>query len=65
VKALPQSKSIRPQLNLALLHRTPVELPHEQQHELTLALVEMLVNAATPDAACAPAGGPHESKAHE
>jgi hypothetical protein len=65
VKAHPQSKSIRPQLNLALLDRTPVGLPQEQQHELTLALVELLADAAAPDAACAPAGGPHESETHE
>jgi anti-sigma regulatory factor (Ser/Thr protein kinase) len=51
-------KSVRPQLNLALLDRRPVELPQHEQHELALALVELLVNAA---ALGAPAGGPNES----
>jgi anti-sigma regulatory factor (Ser/Thr protein kinase) len=55
-------KSVRPQLNLALLDRRPVELPQYEQHELALALVELLVNAAAPGA---PAGGPNESETHE
>jgi len=55
-------KSVRPQLNLALLDRRPVELPQHEQHELALALVELLVNAAAPGA---PAGGPNESETHE
>lgn len=55
-------KSVRPQLNLALLDRRPVELPQHEQHELALALVELLVNAASPSA---PAGGPNESETHE
>ncbi len=55
-------KIVRPQLNLALLDRIPAELPQDQQKELALALVELLVNAAAPDA---PAGGPNESETHE
>jgi anti-sigma regulatory factor (Ser/Thr protein kinase) len=55
-------KSVRPQLNLALLDRRPVELPQHEQYELALALVELLVNAAAPGA---PAGGPNESETYE
>jgi hypothetical protein len=55
-------KSVRSQLNLALLDRRPTELPSDKQHELALALVELLINAAAPDTA---AGGPNESETHE
>ena len=55
-------KSIRSQLNLALLDRRPTELPSDEQHKLALALVELLINAAAPGA---PAGGPNESETHE
>ena len=58
-------KPVRPQLNLALQDRTLAELPPNQQQELALALVELLVNAAAPGAACAPAGDPNESETHE
>jgi hypothetical protein len=57
-------KSVPPQLNLALLDRTPAELPQNQQQELVLALVELLVNAAAPGAG-APQGGRNESETHE
>ncbi len=60
----PHLRFVRPQLNLTLLDRTPAELPQEQQQELALALVELLVNAAAPNAS-APAGGPNESETHE
>jgi two-component sensor histidine kinase len=55
-----------PQLNLALLDRAPAELPEDQQQELVLALVELLVNAATPSAG-APmlTGGPNEFETHD
>ncbi len=52
-------KSVRSQLNLALLDRRPTELPSDEQHKLALALVELLINAA------APTGGPNESETHE
>lgn len=55
-------KPFSPQLNLALLDRTPAQLPPDQQHELVLTLVELLVNAAAPDT---PAGGRNESETHE
>jgi len=41
-------KSASPQLNLALLDRALAELPQNEQQELSLALVELLVKAATP-----------------
>jgi hypothetical protein len=43
-------KSASPQLKLALLDRAPAELPQDEQQELSLALVELLGNAATPSA---------------
>src|SRR5215831_2516153 len=46
MKSHPKSASL--QLNLALLDRAPAELPHDEQQELSLALVELLVDAATP-----------------
>jgi hypothetical protein len=41
-------KSVRSQLNLALLDRRPTELPSDEQRELAVALVELLINAAAP-----------------
>lgn len=55
-------KSVHSQLNLALLDRRPTELPSDEQHQLALALVELLINAAAPGT---PAGGPNESETHE
>jgi len=43
-------KSAGPQLNLALLDRAPAELPQDEAQELSLALIALLVNAATPRA---------------
>jgi hypothetical protein len=57
-------KSVPPQLNLALLDRTLAELPPDEQHELALALVDLLVDAAAPGA-CAAEGGRNESETHE
>ncbi|PYT78463.1 MAG: hypothetical protein DMG40_20460 [Acidobacteria bacterium] len=56
-------KSVRSQLNLALLDRRPTELPSHEQHELALALVELLINAAAPGTPGG--GGPNESETHE
>jgi anti-sigma regulatory factor (Ser/Thr protein kinase) len=59
-------KSASPQLNLALLDRAPAELPQDQQQELSLALVELLVNAATPRAdQRRSTGGQNEFETHE
>jgi hypothetical protein len=64
VKSDPRSTS--PQLNLTLLDRAPAKLLQDEQQELALALVELLVNAAAPNA-CAPkpTGDPNESETHE
>lgn len=64
MKSHPQSAS--PQLNLALLDRAPAELSQNEQHELALALVELLVNVAAPSAgAPRQTGGPNEFETHE
>ena len=64
MKSHPQPPS--PQLNLALLDRAPAQLSQNEQQELTLALVELLVNVAAPSAAAPrPIGGPHEFETHE
>ena len=61
-----QPKSMSQQLNLALLDRAPTELPRNEQQELSLALVALLVNAATPHSSQQGAtGGPNESETHE
>ena len=64
MKLHPNSTS--PQLNLALLDRAPAELSQNEQQELALALVELLVNVATPSAgAPRPTGGLNECETHE
>ncbi len=64
MKSYPKSAS--PQLNLALLDHAPAELSPNEQRELALALVELLVNGATPIAgAPRPTGGPNEFETHE
>ena len=59
-----QSKPPLDQLNLPLLHLTPIALPVGKDKELTLALVELLVRAANSSGASAPArkGGANESE---
>jgi hypothetical protein len=59
-------KSANPQLNLALLDRAPAELPQDERQELSLALVELLVNAATPSSGQRRStGGQNEFETHE
>jgi anti-sigma regulatory factor (Ser/Thr protein kinase) len=59
-------KFASPQLNLALLDRAPTELPQNEQQELSLALVELLVNAAAPSAGQRRStGGQNECETHE
>jgi len=59
-------KSASPQLNLTLLDRAPAELPQDEQQELALALVELLVNAATPSGGMRRStGGQNEFETHE
>ena len=58
-------KSASPQLNLALLDRALAELPQNEQQELSLALVELLVKAATPSAGQRSTGGQNEFETHE
>ena len=64
MKCRPQSVS--PQLNLALLDRALAELSQNEQQELTLALVELLVKGAAPNASAPRStGGPNELETHE
>jgi len=59
-------KSASPQLNLVLLDRAPAELPQDKQQELSLALVELLVNAASSSAGQRRStGGENEFETHE
>ena len=61
-------KSATLQLNLALLDRALAELPQNEQQELSLALVELLVKAATPSAGAGQrrsTGGQNEFETHE
>jgi anti-sigma regulatory factor (Ser/Thr protein kinase) len=61
-----QPKSVSPQLNLTLLDCAPTKLPQDEQQELALALVELLVNAATPSAGMRRStGGQNEFETHE
>jgi len=64
MKSRPKSSS--PQLNLALLDRAPAELPQDEAQELSLALIELLVNAAPPRAGQqSSAGGQNEFETYE
>ena len=40
------AKSLYPQMNLPLLNAPATATPGEQQNELTIALMELLINAA-------------------
>ena len=40
------AKSLSPQMNLPLLDVSATASPDEQQHELTIALVELLISVA-------------------
>jgi hypothetical protein len=55
------------QLNLSLLDQTPVPLPEGQNKELTSALIELLLQAASGEspAAAASSGGEHEPEADD
>ncbi len=56
------AKPLARQLNLSLTSAEPRTADPEQHHELTLALIELLVTAASsPDDARDPRGGDDES----
>ncbi|HEY1477771.1 MAG TPA: hypothetical protein VGF37_08815 [Chthoniobacterales bacterium] len=40
------AKPLYPQMNLPLLNVPATEIPDDQQEELTIALMELLINAA-------------------
>lgn len=52
------------QFNLPLLDLTAVAVPQEKQRELTLALVELLIDAARPHAQGQANGGGDEPETH-
>jgi hypothetical protein len=57
-------KRLSPQMNLSLLN-APATITHDgKQEELTLALIELLINAAHKNARPESEGGSHEFEAH-
>ena len=40
------AKPLYPQMNLPIVNVTPTAIPEDQQKELTIALMELLINAA-------------------
>jgi hypothetical protein len=55
-------KRLSPQMNLSLLN-APATITHKQE-ELTVALIELLINAAHKNARPESEGGSHEFEAH-
>lgn len=55
------------QLNLSLLDQPPVPLPEGQSKELTSALIDLLLQAASSQRSAADEapGGEHEPEAHD
>jgi hypothetical protein len=59
------AKSLYPQMNLLLLDVPATATPDEQQHELTIALMELLISVAEQeDNEQAGNGGEDESETH-
>jgi len=60
-------RSVKPfnlQMNLPLLHVPATAVPNNQQKELTVALMELLVNAARENIKPQSNGGDHECETH-
>lgn len=58
------AKSLHPQMNLPLLNAPATATPGEQQNELTIALMELLINAAKEENEQAENGEEDESETH-
>ena len=58
------AKSLYPQMNLPLLNAPATATPGEQQNELTIALMELLINAAKEENEQAENGDEDESETH-
>lgn len=59
------AKSLYPQMNLPLLDVSATATPDEQQHELTIALMELLISVVEQeDDKQAGNGGEDESETH-
>ena len=58
------AKSLYPQMNLPLLNAPATAIPGEQQNELTIALMELLINAAKEENEQAENGEEDESETH-
>ena len=58
------AKSLHPQMNLPLLTAPATATPGEQQNELTIALMELLINAAKEENEQAENGEEDESETH-
>lgn len=59
-----RAKPLGPQMNLPLLKPMTTIVPDGKREELTLALTELLVNAAQENAKLKSGGGSHESETH-
>ena len=58
------AKSLYPQMNLPLLNAPATATPGEPQNELTIALMELLINAAKEENEQAENGEEDESETH-
>jgi hypothetical protein len=58
------AKPLYPQMNLPLLNVPATEIPDDQQKELTIALMELLINAAEEKSEQQENGGKDEFETH-
>ena len=58
------AKPLYPQMNLPLLNVPATEFPDDQQKELTIALMELLINAAEQKNEQQGSGGKDELETH-
>ena len=58
------AKPLYPQMNLPLLNVPATEIPDDQQEELTIALMELLINAAEEKSEQQENGGKDEFETH-
>jgi hypothetical protein len=58
------ARPLYPQMNLPLVNVPPVAIPDDQQKELTIALMELLINAAEEKIEQQGNGGEDEFETH-
>ncbi len=59
-----RSAKLYPQMNLPLVNAPPTAIPDDQQKELTIALMELLINAAEGKIEQQENGGQDEFETH-